>query len=284
VNGEAPLVFFGFLSLAQERKTNITTTSVAGISAPLCTACGISPIAVAPIDASDTTDFGFIFNTKYTLGYVCNGVPIPQPLAGTTQRVQYLLLNRLNSEATVFADESQQLFRVGAQGMLPSTTPAQSCMSVNAEEQIWATATQLACNANTVQTSVRSFLCGMATRLDPTLAQGCTEIAEVDTLFGLYQSDTDLTDLEDYTAYVGNQRRIITVAIVDTLNPGGTMIVQGFRQFLVGPLQNLTNLAPNDTNGRFSATYLGSIVPLQQGRFDGSCGITTGPGKVVLHR
>jgi hypothetical protein len=284
VVGETPLIFWRFLSLGQEGKVPVRVRAAAGISAPLCTACGIEPIAIAPLDATDTTNFGFVTNTRYTLGYSCTGAPIPQPLANTSGRVAYLLLNRLNDEATVFADESQQLYRAGAQGLVPTTTEARSCFTINAEETIWATASTLACNTNRVQTSVTNFLCGLATRMDISNVQGCEgNVVEYETLSSLYQPDTDLTDLEDYAGYLGNARRIITVPIVDALNPTGTMIVQGFRQFLLQPAPNSTGISTNDANGRFIVTYLGNLAPLRQGRF-GSCGVTSGPGKVVLHR
>lgn len=281
--GEAPLIFWRFLSLAQEGKVPVRVRAVAGVSAPLCTVCNIEPIAIAPIDPSDTVDFGFVAGTRYTLGYSCTGTPIPQPLGGSVQRVPYLILNRANDQLSVLADDNQQLYRTGAQGLLPSTTPALACFSVNAEEQIWASAATLGCNANRVNTAITSYLCGLATRMDTSLAQGCDSIPEIDTLTGLYQSDTDLNDLEDYTTYVGNGRRLLTIPIVDALNPTGTMLVQGFRQFLLQPLQNQTGISPNDANGRFAATYLGSVYPVKQGRF-GDCAITSGPGKVVLHR
>jgi hypothetical protein len=156
-------------------------------------------------------------------------------------------------------------------------------MQIGAEELIWATANQMACNANTVSTGVRALLCGLASRLDNTAVQGCATIPDVETLTALYAPDPDLTDLDDYAGYVGDTRRVITVALVDVLNPTGGMNVLGFRQFLVQPLQNQTGINPSDANGRFTASYLGSPVPLQQGRF-GSCGVSTGPGKVVLHR
>lgn len=285
ITGETPLTFWRFLSLGQDGRVPIRVRAAAGLSAPVCTACGIEPIAVAAIDASDTVNFGFTAATRYTLGYTCTGAPVPQPLAGNTAggRVPYVILNRLSDTATVFADESQQLFRTGAQGLLPSTTEAQSCFRVNAEESIWATASQTACNSNTVSTSVRSYLCGLATRMDITNVQGCTAIADVDTLNGLYSADSDLTELDDYAGYTGNTRRILTIVIVEALNPTGTMLVLGYRQFLLEPVQNLTNINPSDTNGRFGALYLGTVAPLRQGRA-GDCAITNGPGKVVLHR
>ena len=60
---------------------------------------------------------------------------------------------------------------------------------------------------------------------------------------------------------------------------------QCFRQFLLEPNDaNGTVNNPTDTNGRFIAMYLGVVAPVRQGRFDGGCGISTGPGKVVLHQ
>lgn len=283
LTGETPLVFWRFLSLAQEGKVPIRVRAAAGLSAPLCTACGVDPIAIAPIDATDTVNFGFVVNTRYTLGYSCTGPPPPQPLAGTTSRLPYIILNRLNEEASIFTEDAQQLFRTGAVGLLPSTTEARSCFAVNAEETIWATASQLPCNSNTVQTAVRAYLCGLATRMDTSLVQGCDNIAEVETLRELYQPDTDFTDLEEYAGYTGNTRRIITAVIVDALNPAGTMVVLGFRQFLLQPVPNTSGIAPSDANGRIAVSYLGSVMPLKQGRF-GDCQISSGPGKVVLHR
>ncbi len=99
----------------------------------------------------------------------------------------------------------------------------------------------------------------------------------------IYSPDTDITDLDDYTQYTGNGRRIITVPIVDTLSAAGTMIVLGFRQFLIEPSQGATDITPNDTYGRFVGLYIGSVVPLRQGHLSG-CQQTAGPGKVVLHQ
>ncbi len=55
------------------------------------------------------------------------------------------------------------------------------------------------------------------------------------------------------------------------------------RQFLIQPSSGSTTLNAGDSDGRFAATYIGSVMPLKQGRFDG-CQLTAGPGKVVLHR
>ena len=122
-------------------------------------------------------------------------------------------------------------------------------------------------------------------RFDTAVFSGCENlITDIDTLSTAYQADTDLTEIADYTTYVGNSRRVITVPIVDTLSPGGPMTVLGFRQFLVNPNQSDVNITPTDQDGRFNALYIGTVVPLKQGRFDGGCQLTAGPGKVVMHR
>jgi hypothetical protein len=143
----------------------------------------------------------------------------------------------------------------------------------------------LQCAFNQTPGPVQQFLCGTASRFDPsTLPTACESVADIATLSTTNVPDTDLTDLDDYAQYTGNGRRVITVAIVSELLPGGGMTVLGFRQFLLQPLQGSTTFNPADQAGRFVASYLGSPVPLKQGRFDGNCGITSGPGKVVLYR
>lgn len=281
VTAEAPLLFWSFLALGVERKTAVRARAVAGISPPLCTACGIEPLAIAPVDAEETIDFGFTLNTKYTFAYQCSGQPAPAPLAGNL--VQYLILNRYNQEATVFADESTQLYRIGAQGLAPSTNPALACVKTASEdgEMVWESALPRACNQNP-PAAVTSLMCGMWTRFDASVPEACAGIPEVDSLQG-YQADTDITDLEEYAAYTGNGRRVITVPVVEALSSSGPMTVLGFRQFLVEPNPNDVNISPNDPDGRFVGLYIGSAAPLRQGRFDG-CQVAAGPGKVVLHQ
>ena len=282
ITADAPLTFWGLLSLGQQRKTPIAARAVAGISAPLCTACGIEPFAIAPIDLTDTTDFGFVVGNKYTFGYVCNGLPTPQALTGTTRRIQYLILDRNDTGSSL--DETQQLYRSGAQGVVPSTTATQACFTINNQEVVWASASVQNCSTNQVGGSVRNALCGLDSRFENNVPTACQAVTDVDTISTAYIADRDVTDLDDYTAYTGSVRRVITVPIVDTLTAAGPMTIQGFRQFLVEPTVNNAGNDPSDTNGRFSALYIGSVVPLKQGRFDGACSATSGPGKVVLHQ
>lgn len=283
LRADAPIVFFAFLPIATERKTPIEVAAVAGVSAPLCTACGIEPIAIAAVDAGDTTSFGFVSGTMYTFGFVCDGVPTPGNLTDTSGRIPYLLLNRYNQEATVYSEEIQQAYRNGAAGIPPSTTQTQSCITIATDETVWVNAAPQACRTNTVPSPVLGLLCGMATRFESAAPTGCTNIADVDSLAGLYLPDTDVSEVADYASYAGNNRRLITVAVVETLTAGSPMQALGFRQFLVEPNSGATTIAPNDTNGRFRAMYVGSVLPLKQGRFEG-CTQTAGPGKVVLHQ
>ncbi|MBK5295444.1 MAG: hypothetical protein JJE04_27675 [Acidobacteriia bacterium] len=283
IQAEAPLIFWSLLSLGVERKTPIIVDAVAGMSAPLCTACNIEPIAIAALDQEDTTDFGMVVGTRYTLGYVCNGNGAPVALAGTTQRLTYLMINRLNEEAELFPDELTQSYRIGGAGLPSSNLETVSCLNINAAEAIWASAAPLACTQNRVPGPIQAFTCGLATRFEAGVYSGCESVPEIESATIPLLPDTDVADVEDYLTYTGNRRRIITIPIVDSLSDPQAMTVLGFRQFLVQPLANTANIDPLDNNGRFIASYIGSSVPLKQGRFSG-CTVTTGPGKVVLHK
>ncbi len=80
LTADAPLLFWSLLSLGQSRKTSVAAIAVAGVSAPLCTACGVDPYAVAAVDSSDTVDFGFSQGVVYTFGFQCTGVNQPVAL------------------------------------------------------------------------------------------------------------------------------------------------------------------------------------------------------------
>ena len=281
---EAPLTFFALISLGQERKTQISAMSVAGQSAPLCQGCGVEAFAIGAVDSGETANFGFIVGNRYTFACNCNGNPPPGQLNDSVALIRYQVINRQNDDAAVFTDPVQQIFRIGADGLPSDTSPARSCLTIGALEDVWAGTEPIACNQNRTPNLVQSMLCGVAARFDPnSLPTNCENITDVATLATFRPADTDLTDLTDYASYVGNGRRVITVAVVETLQNTG-MTVLGFRQFLVDPLQNGTTINPADPSGRFPAIYIGNPVPIRQGRFDGNCGVTSGPGKVVLYR
>ena len=75
VTADAPTVFWRFLQQGQEGRVPIRVQAAAGVSAPLCVACGIEALAVAALDAADADNFGLVAGTRYTLGYNCTGAP-----------------------------------------------------------------------------------------------------------------------------------------------------------------------------------------------------------------
>ena len=283
INGETPLVFWNFLSLAQNRRTMVQATAVAGISAPLCTACSIEPIAVPALDSTDTADFGYVAGTLYTLAYLCTGNGTPAVLPGGGAIVQYVLLNRLSTSTQIFTGESSQVLRMGADGLPPSTVQGDACFFINTAETIWASATAVACTNPTVNSTAQAFVCGLGLRFEAPLQDACTGIPESDSIATIYTPDSDLSSVTDYTQYAGAGRRVITIPIVDSTANTAAMTVLGFRQFLVEPNTGATSVAAADAASRFIVMYLGTVKPVRQGSFSG-CSQTGGPGKVVLHR
>jgi Flp pilus assembly protein TadG len=311
VTADAPLLFWSLLPGGQSRKTTIAASAVAGISTPLCTACGVVPMAIAAQDSADTVNWGFIQGSLYTLYYQCTGTPTPVNFAGTTSpAVPYEILNRYDANNATL-DDLDQLYQIGSQGLVASVNPTPNacttsptpaplaCINVGDCENLWVGATTsgvpAAC-ASRVNPAALATLCGIRSRLSdnadaPACATGVTDFAALSTA---YVPDIDtLNGLDVYTGYAGNGRRIITVAIVDTLatNSAAAMTVLGFRQFLVEPNSDGTFFEPGDPNGRFPVMYIGNPAPVQQGWFDTryapSCptgGALIGPGKVVLHQ
>jgi Flp pilus assembly protein TadG len=286
ITADAPLTFWGLLSGGQSRKTTIAAKAVAGISAPLCTACGIEVMAIAAANLQDTVDFGFTRQTHYTFGYSCTGLPAGT-LTGDTALISYLLIDRYDTTSAI--SEANQLFNIGARGIGPSATATQACLTVNiGTDLIWATATPGSCRATAPNGSIQNMLCGLTTRLDgsaaaATYASSCSSAGDPNVLAAPFTTDTDVMPYDDYTQYTGNNRRVLTVAIVDSISATAPMNIEGFRQFLLEPTAGLTSNNPTDGDARFSALYIGNPVPLKQGRTDApGCSISSGPGKVVL--
>ncbi len=283
LTAQTKLLFWSFLPIVSDRNISVAATAVAGMSAPLCQACGIEPIAVAALDQTDPVDFGFVANTKYSLAYLCTGTPTPAVLPGASRTLSYVLLNRLDPNATVFPDESSQVFRDTAGGMPGNGDSTVACFRVANTETIWVNATTNACSANRVVADVTDALCGLDARFESTPAAACSGITSIEDIAPAYSPDTDLNDYDIYTDYAGSGRRLITIPIVDTVSGTAAMTVLGFRQFLLIPTQGSTALTPSDSLGRFVAQYAGTVAPVRQGRVDG-CTISNGPGKVVLHQ
>jgi Flp pilus assembly protein TadG len=283
ITGQIPLVFWNFLPIVTSRNIAVLATAVAGISAPLCIACGIEPFAVGAIDPTDTTNFGYTLNELYSFTYLCTGTPVPPPLAGAAQVLNYVMLNRLDPNAVVFPSEDSQAFRDGAVGLPGNTNSAIACFTINNTELIWVNAAPVACSAAAPAPVVTDALCGLDARFETSSNPACQAIVSYDVLSTIYPPDTDLNFYTTYTDYTGDGRRIITIPIVDAISSTASMTVLGFRQFLVMPAEGGLAINPDDPNGRFVAMYIGSVAPVKQGRFDG-CTQTAGPGKVVLHQ
>jgi len=275
VSAEAPLTFWGLLSLGAERKTLVRAQAVAGISAPLCTACGIEPIAIPAPNPQDSVHFDLRPGTRYTFAHWCQSGRPPQALRDDARDIlYYVLLNPYDEEETP-ADGQTQLYRFGAQGLRRSNGRAVPCVSIGSPKETWPGTGRTSCDQS-VPPGVTSFLCGLATRLLDGPPQGCEGFSELES-----PTDRDLEDRLDYASYQGNARRVITVAVMRPED----MTVLGFRQFLLVPLSPDVPINPSDPYGRFVALYIGYPVPLRQGRFDRcEVGDLRGPGKVVLHQ
>jgi Flp pilus assembly protein TadG len=308
VTADAPLLFWGLLSVGQSRKTSIAGQALAGISAPLCTACGIEPFAIAALDTSDTVNFGLGDPTAaplFTFAFECTSTSAttgPAALIGTV--VEYVIINRLDL-ANATLDETQQLYKDGAQGLVASPDPNPTgspiplaCAGINdASEMMWASAAPTTCATIIAPSaSVSEAVCGLYSRFDNTAppALCTTDVTDFTDLSALYLPDTDIVtgEADPYISYTGNRRRIITIPIVDVLatNTTATMTVLGFRQFLLEPNPDGSYPNPADPSGRFVVQYIGSPAPVQQGWFDDHFGlgcpvpVPSGPGKVVLHQ
>jgi uncharacterized membrane protein len=112
VTADAPLLFWSLLPIAQSQSTSVATQAIAGVSAPLCTGCGMVPIAVPALNTGDPLNFGFdaTMSTVYTLYYACVGSPVPAPLAGAAVATPYVLINRYDT-SSILPTEGDQLFQ-----------------------------------------------------------------------------------------------------------------------------------------------------------------------------
>jgi Flp pilus assembly protein TadG len=300
IQADAPLLFWSLLALGQTQKTSIGATATAGISAPLCTVCGMEDFAVADLSAgADPIDFGFVFNTKYTFYFDCTGSTATISLLDdSTATLPYVLIDRYNPNAAV-PDETEQLFRIGAGGLPGLSTSAGNatanipfaCFMVDGSggdvEYLWGNAgnggtstVPGSCPSAAVNPQVEDMLCGLYTRFaDPnalttstgtSICSGVTDLIDIATAYSNF--DTDLNDYDDYTLYGGNGRRVITVPVVDTLSTSATtqMGVLGFRQFLVTPFADTNSqyIDPSDSHGRFAAIYIGNVAPVKQGYYN----------------
>jgi hypothetical protein len=292
ITAQTPAMFLPLLNRGTQGPT-IAVSAIAGISGPICSACGIDALAVSDMSGgTDNVHYGFEPGGFYTLFLVRSqrtvGVVTPAPLAGTTASVAYGILNHVPGGPPDL-DVDGSLFELGA-GSLSTVSglPISPNVVVDSTETAFVIE-----GTNTVGQDV---LCGLNARfgVDPT-TNICANLGggQFTTLAPMYTADTDngsLTyeagaGLQNYAAeYDGNMRRILTVAVVDAAD---TLTVLNFRQFLIlmspvtPTLTEGLNTALN--TGAFRAQYIGAPVPLRCGGSGGLCTVTSGVGRTVLH-
>jgi hypothetical protein len=268
-------------------RPTIAASAIAGISGPICSACGIDGLAVADLSAgSDNINYGFVPGSFYTLFLVRTqrtaGAVTQAPLADTTVSVPYAILQR-SPRGPADLDLDGSLFEMGAGGLSPGAN-----ISINGTETPFVVE-----GTNTVG---QDILCGLNVRfgVDPS-QNNCGNIdgGQFTGLSTVYSADADVgagdfaagAGLQDYAMeYTGSLRRILTVAIVDAAD---SLAVQNFRQFLIvmSPVSPTISQGLNTTlvTGAFRAQYIGAPVPIRCGAAGGLCQVSSGIGRTVLH-
>jgi Flp pilus assembly protein TadG len=292
VRAESPVSFARLLSPDRAATQTIAAAAIAGLSGPLCAACGIEALAVVAVDPADADEFGFTLNENYTLfmnpaqqfaGLAGCQAGQPAPLADTVASVQYVLLNHLSGASS--GDAEEELFRLGAGGSSSrADMDPTGCVLIQSQEALLADNLPPVCN-----NGGRDLICGLNTRFGVDFStNNCAAVSNIETLSPLFAADSDVGEsavLQEYTQdYDGNVRRVLTVAIVDAAD---TLNVLGFRQFFLQNSATVAGLGPIagavSSRAAFRAQYIGAPVAIRSGTATGACGITRGVGKIVLH-
>jgi hypothetical protein len=295
ITAQAPVLFLPIFNRNFNSRPTVTAKAVAGISAPICSACGIDGLAVADLSSgSDPANFGFIPGNFYTLYLLRaqrnNGAATPPAPIDGSQLAAYVVLNHTpNGQQGLDADAT--LYELAAGGL--SNSPAldiPGVVTVGSTETLYTVGSSLTVGAD--------ILCGLNVRfaVDPSLTPNCAAVdgGEFPSLSPLFAADTDPagagsyaagTGLQDFASeYDGNTRRVLTVTIVDSTT---TLNVLNFRQFLIEPAPPSATITQGlDTTlvtGAFRAQYLGAPVPVRCGGIGGLCTVTSGVGRTVLH-
>lgn len=295
ISAEAPVLFVPLLSrTAAASPPTVTVAAVAGISTPVCTACGIDVLAVEDQSAgADMLNFGFVPGNFYTL-YLTQSQqglsqPVTQaPLTGTTLSARYAILNHVPAGSQGL-DLDGTLFALAAGGISTSPDAAPpGLVSIGTAETGYP---NLQGNTGPGTTVGQDLLCGLNTRFGVAVSETrCANLSDAfAALAPLFVADTDAggndadgTALQDYAAqYDGNLRRVLTLPVVDTSD---ALNVLNFRQFLIETSPTVNGgVDPTSRSGAFRAQYIGSPVPLHCGSASGICRVTSGVGRAVLH-
>ena len=295
ISAQVPVLFGQFINANIGPTQTVIASAVAGISSPICSACGIDAIAIVdPSAGSDPVNFGLTPGNFYTF-FLTNALATStgctvgtQPaLNGTDSNilVEYSFLNHVPNGPVV--DPDSTLFELGAGGMQQADSTTLDLP-------------ELAISDSYTACPGQSIICGLNTRfgVDATsnaCGDGTIAAGEFSALAQIFSTDTD-TGIGDYSAgvglqdfateYDGNVRRVITVPVVDATD---TLNVLNFVQFLVEPSDTVgEGLDPSLATGAFRAQYITTIsgsspVPLRCGGVGGACSVQFGVGRTVLH-
>ena len=304
ISAQTPVLFPQFINPTFGPRPTVLAAAVAGISSPICSACNIDDLAVVAQDASDEVNWGFVQGDFYTfymtasqqtpnitgcLARTPTSTPALAIIANTDSAVEYVALNHVPSGPSVDIDGT--LFELGAAPIAQNPDPSQALpgsITIGTQESPAAVQDPTTCTGAIA--AGRDLLCGLNARfgeVDST-TNNCASIASVDVLSALFPPDTEVAlgvDFEDYsTLYDGNLRRVLTVPVLDSSpddNP--TPNVLGFRQFLVENTPGNPGIDTTQATGAFVAQYIGYPVPLRCGGVGGSCTVSFGVGRTVLH-
>jgi Flp pilus assembly protein TadG len=297
IAAQAPVLFVPFLNRMVNALPTITVSSVAGISAPMCTVCGVEGLAVVdPSAGTDAVNYGLVPGDFYTLYLTTTQqtptAPVtPGLLDGTVGAVPYAILNHVPSGPPDL-DLDALMFEMGAGGIsrAPALTPPGNITA----ETVEVAYPDLVGNTAPGTTIGQDILCGLNARfgVDPAgNICGTFDGGEFADLSPFFNADSDVGGetyaagfgLQDFAMeYDGSTRRILTMAVVDAVD---SLNVLSFRQFLIEMSSTVTQgLDPSLVSGAFRAQYLGALVPLRCGGIGGVCTTSNGGvGRVVLH-
>ena len=309
ISAETPVLFPQFINPTFTPRPTVLAAAVAGISSPICSACNIDDLAVVALDTSDEVNWGFVQGDFYTFymtasqqtpnitGCLATTPTTTPPLAifdNTDAGVEYVALNHVPSGPAADTIDAT-LYELGVAPITQNPDPSfnlPGTVTIGTTEMPAGVQDPTTCTG--AITAGLDLLCGLDARfgeVDPT-TDNCAAIPSVDVLASLFPPDTEVAagqDFEDYsTVYDGNLRRVITVPVLDSSpddNPTPTVL--GFRQFLVentpgNPGIDTTTTAVTGA-GAFVAQYIGYPVPLRCGGVGGSCTVSFGVGRTVLH-
>ena len=305
ISAQAPILFAPFLNRSPGSLPTVTVSAIAGLSAPLCTTSGIDAFAVVdPSMTTDTDNFGLMPGNWYTLYLTTPSTTTtpPAPLASTdpTILVPYVILDHYPNGVQQPGPIDDSLFELAAGGISnnPASVPPPGSLTIGSVEVAYGSPNAVVL-PGTATTPSRDILCGLNVRLgvDLSLDPNCngsnnSSTVNFPALASLFSADTDVgagayaAGVQDFAVDycqdgACNLRRVLTVPVVDSTD---TLNVLNFRQFLVDASSTVPQgVDASLMNGTFRAQYIGSPVPVRTGTLGGSCNVSSGVGRVVLH-